>query len=80
MKMMRLDDETLQRLKTRIGEMPPGEFHLPAVWVGDWEKLFVGDKVRLGRDFLEAVRDGRLPGVEDTGRKKGGGRVYRWKG
>jgi hypothetical protein len=25
------------------------------------------------------VRAGKLPGVIDTGTKKGGGRVYRWK-
>ncbi|MBZ8133130.1 DUF1413 domain-containing protein [Afifella sp. IM 167] len=77
---MRLDDEAVERLRKRIGELPPGEFHLPAIWGEDWDRLYVGDKVRLGRDFLEVVRAGRLPGVEDTGRKKGGGRVYSWKG
>ena len=75
-----MDEKELSRLHKRIAKRTPGEFHYPEIYGPGWDDLWIGDKVRFGRNFLEAVRAGRLPGVEDTGRKKGGGRVYRWKG
>ena len=42
-----------------------------------WSGLYIGDRVKLGNDFLRLVRQGRFEGVEDTGEKKDGGRVYR---
>ena len=42
--------------------------------------FYIGDKVKTGRAFMEAVRAGKLPGVKDTGRKQGRGRVYVWSG
>ena len=41
--------------------------------------LYIGDKVKLGHAFLNAVRAREIPGVIDTGTKKGGGRLYLWK-
>jgi len=77
---VRLDRDEISRLRDRISELRPGEFHFPEVYGSGWDRLFIGDKVRIGRAFLEAVRAGLFPGVEDTGRKKGRGRVYRWLG
>ena len=71
-----MDDKEMSRLRSHIEKLPLGEFHFPDIYGKDWEKLYIGDKVRLGRDFLEAVRHGCFPGVEDTGRKKDGGHVY----
>mgnify|MGYP000645749413 CR=1 FL=1 len=77
MPMRRLDEAEIQRLRDALEQMPAGEFHFPQLYGPDWDDLWIGDKVlRLGRDFLEAVRGGAFPGVSDTGRKKGGGRVY----
>ena len=42
-----------------------------------WSGLYIVDRVKLGNDFLRLVRQGRFQGVEDTGEKKDGGRVYR---
>lgn len=75
-----MEDAEIQRLTARIAERAPGPFHFPEVYGPAWDRLFIGDKVRIGRQFLNAVRAGRFPGVEDTGRKRGGGRVYRWRG
>ena len=75
-----MTDDDLARLRDTLADRPPGEFHLPGIWGPGWDALWIGDKVKTGRAFLEAVRRGRVPGVEDTGRKAGGGRVYRWRG
>jgi len=75
-----MNDQEITRLRERLAERAPGEFHFPEIYGPAWDRLYIGDKVRIGRTFLEAVRAGRFPGVEDTGRKKGGGRVYRWAG
>ncbi|AMM86383.1 DUF1413 domain-containing protein [Martelella sp. AD-3] len=66
------EDEIANRLLAQ----EPGEFHFPELYGKGWNRLSIGDKVKIGREFLNAVRKGRFPGVEDTGRKKGGGRVY----
>jgi len=68
-----LDEEDI---RTRLLGLEPGEFHFPALYGEGWNRLYIGDKVRLGREFFRAVRTGEFPGVEDTGRKKYGGRVY----
>ncbi|MFD0985602.1 DUF1413 domain-containing protein [Methyloligella solikamskensis] len=70
----------IARLHSHIAKRPAGEFHFPEIYGPGWDDLYIGDRVRLGHAFLDAVRAGRLPGVADTGRKKGGGRVYRWAG
>ncbi len=75
-----MDKREIVRLRNRIVGREPGEFHFPEIYGPRWGALFIGDKVRRGREFLEAVRAGDFPGVEDTGRKKGGGRVYMWTG
>ena len=75
-----MDEQDIERLLHHLRKREAGEFHFPEVYGPDWDRLYIGDKVRLGHAFLNAVREGRFPGVEDTGVKKGGGRVYRWKG
>ena len=75
-----MDDEEINRLRKRIVRRAPGPFHFPDVYGPDWDQLYIGDKVRKGRNFLEAVRAGKFPGVEDTGEKHDGGRIYRWCG
>ena len=77
---MRLSDDDLARLRAALAERPAGEFRLPEIWGDGWETLWIGDRVQAGHAFLDAVRAGRLPGVEDTARKAGGGRVYAWRG
>ena len=72
-----MNDSEIARLRARVAALSPGEFHFPPVYGPGWDRLYIGDKVRIGRQFLDAVRAGRFPGVEDTGRKKGGGRLYR---
>ncbi len=54
----------------------PGEFHFPEVYGADWSELYVGDKVKLGREFMNLVRKGYFTQVTDTGKKTAGGRVY----
>lgn len=75
-----MDDKEITRLQKRIAQQEPGTFHFPEIYGPDWDQLYIGDKVRKGRDFLEAVRAGKFPGVEDTGEKRNGGRLYRWQG
>lgn len=75
-----MEKEEIARLKQRLAKREPGDFHFPVLYGPHWDDLFIGKKVRLGREFLKAVREGVFPGVEDTGEKKDGGRVYRWNG
>ena len=70
------EDEIANRLLAQ----EPGEFHFPELYGKGWNRLSIGDKVKIGREFLNAVRKGKFSGVEDTGRKKGGGRVYLKRG
>ncbi|MDQ0314150.1 DUF1413 domain-containing protein [Amorphus orientalis] len=77
---MQLSSSEVARLKAALSDRPPGEFHFPEIYGSGWEELWIGDKVKTGRAFLNAVRSGVFPGVEDTGRKAGGGRLYRWRG
>jgi len=77
---MVLDSDEIDRLRRRLAGRAPGEFHFPELYGPGWDDLWIGDKVATGRAFLEAVRAGKVPGVEDTGVKKGGGRLYRWRG
>ncbi|MBF5052921.1 DUF1413 domain-containing protein [Alloalcanivorax venustensis] len=71
-------DQVLQsRLQKTLSERPPGLFHFPEVYGRGWSGLYIGDRVKLGNDFLRLVRQGRFEGVEDTGDKKRGGRLYR---
>lgn len=71
-----MSEEEITAIRQRLGQRSPGHFHFPEVYGDGWDDLPVGEKVRIGREFLTAVREGRFNGVEDTGRKVGGGRVY----
>ncbi|WP_226623941.1 DUF1413 domain-containing protein [Alloyangia pacifica] len=72
-----MDDDLLNRLRRDAQGLPQGKFHFPALYGAGWEDLWIGDKVKIGRAFLKAVRAGQIPDVEDSGHKVGGGRVYR---
>ena len=69
----------LDKLKGALAARAPGPFHFHELYGPDWDRLYIGDKVKFGNNFLKAVRAGKLPGVIDTGTKKGGGRLYLWK-
>ncbi|MBO6886578.1 MAG: DUF1413 domain-containing protein [Thalassospira sp.] len=69
----------LDKLKATLVTRAPGPFHFHEIYGQGWETLYIDDKVKLGHAFLNAVRAGKLPGVVDTGTKKGGGRLYLWK-
>jgi hypothetical protein len=75
-----MDPDEIARLRARLADRPSGTFHFPDLYGPGWDALWIGDKVKTGRRFLEAARAGKFPGVEDTGHKKGGGRLYRWRG
>ena len=75
-----MDSSEITRLLDRLRDREPEEFYFPDLYGPGWDSLFIGDKVKTGRDFMEAVRAGELPGGEDTGRKEDRGRVYTWKG
>lgn len=66
----------MKALERAISALVPGEFHFPEVYGADWNELYVGDKVKLGREFMNLVRKGYSTQVMDTGKKKAGGRVY----
>ncbi|MBL7251442.1 DUF1413 domain-containing protein [Alcanivorax marinus] len=72
-----MDNALQKRLEKALNKRSPGEFHFPEVYGAGWDDLYIGDKVKLGNTFLRLVRLGRFPGIEDTGKKKGGGRLYR---
>ncbi|MGX1309023.1 hypothetical protein AB7M35_003781 [Amorphus suaedae] len=75
-----MDEDLLVRISRAIAARAPGPFHFSEVYGPGWDRLYVGDKVKLGRDFMRAVDNGRFPRVVDTGRKAGGGRLYLLKG
>ncbi len=68
--------ERLKALEAAISARSPGEFHFPEIYGSGWNELYVGDKVKLGHEFMNLVREGRFMNVTDTGKKKAGGRVY----
>ncbi len=65
-----------QRLKDHLRELSPGPFRLSELYGSGWYALPIGERVRIGREFLNEVNRGAYLGVQDTGKKKGGGRVY----
>ena len=71
-----MQEERLQALEKAILALSPGPFHFPEIFGKGWDRLYVGDKVKFGREFLNLVRKGRFSQVKDTGTKKAGGRVY----
>lgn len=64
------------RFERALRERAPGPFHFSEIYGPGWDRLYVGDKVKLGNAFLRTVRAGQISGVNDTGRKAKGGRVY----
>ena len=75
-----MDREEIDRLLARLRDWPAGEFHFPDLYGRGWDGLYIGDKVKTGRAFMNAVRAGKLPGGKSTGRKQRRGRVYVWSG
>lgn len=69
-------EQQLETLKRAIADLDRREFHFSEIYGTGWDALYVGDKVKLGREFLYRVRAGYFMGVEDSGRKNAGGRVY----
>lgn len=53
-----------------------GPFYFPDLYGPKWQALYIGDKVRLGHEFLLDVRKGDFPGIIDSGKKKGRGHIY----
>lgn len=74
-----MDTHLRKRLQQRLMEWEAGEFHYPQLYGSAWEELWIGDRVKSGREFLNAVRKGEFPGVIDIGKREGG-RCYRWLG
>ncbi|PZU64000.1 DUF1413 domain-containing protein [Sphingobium sp.] len=71
-----MEAERLKVLGKAIEALDPGEFHFSRIYGADWNELYVGDKVKLGREFMNLVRQGHFAQVTDPGRKQAGGRVY----
>ena len=71
---MRADRETM--IREALDALAAGEFHLPDAVGARWDDLWIGEKVEIGNAFLKGVREGRFPGIEDTGRKEHGLHVY----
>lgn len=69
-----------EKLKGAIAERPDGPFHFSDLYGAQWDKIWIGDKVKLGNAFQRAVADGEFTNVTDTGTKRGGGRLYIKKG
>ena len=72
-----MTEDEITRLSAALAGRAPGPFHFRDICAG-FDEMWIGDKVKAGHAFLNAVRAGRLPGVHDTGRKTGGGRLYLW--
>jgi hypothetical protein len=66
----------LKALEAAIAPLATGEFHFPEIYGSGWDELYVGDKVKLGREFMNLVRKGHFDHVTDTGKKTAGGRIY----
>lgn len=71
-----MQTEQWNAVEGAISTLPPGEFHFSAVYGSGWDALYVGDKVKFGRKFMNLVRKGDVAKVSDTGKKKAGGRIY----
>ncbi|TQS71717.1 DUF1413 domain-containing protein [Rhodobacteraceae bacterium] len=71
-----MNGELLKQIKATIKKRADGAFHLSDIYGGEWDALYVGDQVRLGREFLRLVQRGDIKGVRDSGEKSGGGRLY----
>lgn len=72
-----MNTDLKKRLTQALSRHVPGPFHFRDIYGPEWSSLYIGDRVKLGNEFLRMVRGGAFPGVRDTGRKTGGGRVYR---
>lgn len=72
-----MEQSEITRLRRAVASRAAGEFHFPEAYGSGWDDLPIGEKVARGHAFLDAVRAGTLPGIEDTGTKAGGGRLYR---
>ncbi|AJE45535.1 DUF1413 domain-containing protein [Celeribacter indicus] len=69
--------ERQRMIRDALDAQPEGTFHLSEAVGARWNDLSIGEKVRLGNAVLRGVRAGAFPGIEDTGRKTRGGRLYR---
>jgi hypothetical protein len=69
-------EQQLETLKRAIAALDYREFHFSEIYGAGWDALYVGDKVKYGREFFNRVRAGYFMGVEDSGRKNAGGRLY----
>ncbi|MDZ5454580.1 DUF1413 domain-containing protein [Labrys sedimenti] len=73
---MLMQAKRLSALEKAISALAPGVFHFPDVYGTGWNELYVGDKVKLGREFMNLVRKGYFVHVTDTRKKNAGGHVY----
>ena len=71
-----MQTELWNAVERAISTLSPGEFHFSDVYGSGWDELYVGDKVKFGREFMNLVRKGDVAKVTDTGKKKAGGRIY----
>lgn len=71
-----MQNQDWQLLKAAIARLPPGPFHFSDLYGEAWQQFWIGERVQRGHDFQRAVAHGEFPGVLDTGKKRGGGRVY----
>lgn len=68
--------ERLRALEATIAAGATGAIHFPEIYGSGRDELYVGDKVRLGREFMNLVRKGHFDHVADTGKKTAGRRFY----
>ncbi|MAY62101.1 MAG: DUF1413 domain-containing protein [Rhizobiales bacterium] len=71
-----MDASETKKLRQAIAERPAGPFHFSDLYGAEWDKIRIGDKVKLGNAFQRAVVRHEFENVEDTGTKRGGGRLY----
>ena len=71
-----MDASETKKLRQAIAERPAGPFHFSDLYGAEWDKIRIGDKVKLGNAFQKAVASNEFENVEDTGEKHDGGRVY----
>lgn len=71
-----MDASETRKLRQAIAQQPEGPFHLSDLYGEEWDRIWIGDKVKLGNAFQRAVAKHEFENVEDPGEKHDGGRVY----